>query len=186
MPSAHRGDRRPKSLTTGIANVYHGPSISPAPPRRHGGLEGGGRTSIGETARSSGSAGRQDRSLGDRYGRSMTAPRDLGFGNAGLDVHWAAAVLGVERAMPRFDDPILAALARAHAGCDPGRPVALRGRRLVDRRPEHQRRRRGDDRAAALRALQRTASTSTAGEFWPPPRPEQLASAARRWSANRA
>ena len=73
-----------------------------------------------------------------------------------LDGPWAAAVLGTNAAMPKFDDPILAALARKHAGL---RPVVggltLRRCRLVDRRPEHQRRGRGDDRAAPLRAFQR-------------------------------
>src|SRR5215210_6968730 len=33
-----------------------------------------------------------------------------------LDARWATAVLGTNAAMPSFDDPVLTALAHAHAG----------------------------------------------------------------------
>jgi hypothetical protein len=42
-----------------------------------------------------------------------------GSGTCDLDAGWAAAVLGTNATMPKFDDRIMAGLARGHAGLRP-------------------------------------------------------------------
>jgi 3-methyladenine DNA glycosylase/8-oxoguanine DNA glycosylase len=93
-----------------------------------------------------------------------------------LDERWAAAVLGVNAAMPRFDDPVLAALARAHAGLRPwsagslyegvvssivGQSISVAAAATTERR---------------LYERFNEAINVDGRQFWPPPLPEQLAS----------
>jgi 3-methyladenine DNA glycosylase/8-oxoguanine DNA glycosylase len=100
----------------------------------------------------------------------------IGSRGGDLDAHWASAVLGASTAMPIFDDPIMAALSRKHAGLRPwsagslfegvvssivGQSISVAAAATTERRL-YQRFNNGlhlDGR-----------------EFWPPPRPEQLAS----------
>jgi 3-methyladenine DNA glycosylase/8-oxoguanine DNA glycosylase len=100
----------------------------------------------------------------------------IGSRSTDLDVHWASAVLGASTAMPVFDDPIMAALARKHAGLRPwsagslfeGVVSSIVGQSISV--------------AAAATTERRLCQRFNKGlhidgrEFWPPPRPEQLAS----------
>ena len=93
-----------------------------------------------------------------------------------LDVQWAAAVLGTNAAMPNFDDPIMTALAHEHAGMRPwsagslfeGVVSSIVGQSISV--------------AAAATTERRLCERFNQGlhldgrQFWPPPRPEQLAS----------
>ena len=93
-----------------------------------------------------------------------------------LDARWATAVLGTNTAMPRFDDPVLAALANAHAGLRPwsagslfeGVVSSIVGQSISV--------------AAAATTERRLCERFNEGidldgrRFWPPPLPEQLAS----------
>ena len=127
--------------------------------------------------RSSGSAGRQDRWPGAQYGRSTRRRLEIsGSRSSDLDAQWAAAVLGTSAAMPKFDDPIMAALARAHAGLRPwsagslfeGVVSSIVGQSISV--------------AAAATTERRLCERFNDGlhldgrQFWPPPLPEQLAS----------
>jgi 3-methyladenine DNA glycosylase/8-oxoguanine DNA glycosylase len=99
-----------------------------------------------------------------------------GSRNSGLDARWAAAVLGTNAAMPKFDDPVLEALTRAHAGLRPwsagslfegvvssivGQSISMAAAATTERRLYE---RFNDGIAVGGR------------QFWPPPLPEQLAS----------
>jgi 3-methyladenine DNA glycosylase/8-oxoguanine DNA glycosylase len=100
----------------------------------------------------------------------------IGSRSTDLDVHWASAVLGASTAMPVFDDPIMAALARKHAGLRPwsagslfeGVVSSIVGQSISV--------------AAAATTERRLCQRFNKGlhldgrEFWPPPRAEQLAS----------
>jgi 3-methyladenine DNA glycosylase/8-oxoguanine DNA glycosylase len=93
-----------------------------------------------------------------------------------LDARWATAVLGTNAAMPSFDDPVLAALAHAHAGMRPwsagslfeGVVSSIVGQSISV--------------AAAATTERRLCERFNEGidvdgrRFWPPPLPEQLAS----------
>jgi 3-methyladenine DNA glycosylase/8-oxoguanine DNA glycosylase len=93
-----------------------------------------------------------------------------------LDAQWASAVLGARAEMPRFDDPVMAALARKHAGLRPwaagslfeGVVSSIVGQSISV--------------AAAATTERRLCERFNKGvdldgrQFWPPPRPEQLAS----------
>jgi 3-methyladenine DNA glycosylase/8-oxoguanine DNA glycosylase len=93
-----------------------------------------------------------------------------------LDASWAAAVVGTNAAMPKFDDPIMAALACEHAGLRPwsagshfeGVVSSIVGQSISV--------------AAAAATEQRLYECFNGGvvvdgrQFWPPPLPEQLAS----------
>jgi 3-methyladenine DNA glycosylase/8-oxoguanine DNA glycosylase len=92
-----------------------------------------------------------------------------------LDGRWASAVLGSSAAMPVFDDPIMAALARKHAGLRcwsagslfEGVVSSIVGQSISV--------------AAAATTERRLYERFNLGlhldgrQFWPPPRPEQLA-----------
>ena len=99
-----------------------------------------------------------------------------GSGSGALDAHWAAAVLGTTATMPRFADPVLAAVARKHAGMRPwsagslfegvvssiiGQSISVAAAAITERR---------------LYQYFNDAIVIGAREFWPPPMPEQLAS----------
>src|SRR5215213_9274128 len=99
-----------------------------------------------------------------------------GSRSSDLDAQWAAAVLGTQAAMPKFDDPIMAALARSHAGMRSwsagslfeGVVSSIVGQSIIV--------------AAAATTERRLCERFHYGlhldgrQFWPPPRPEQLAS----------
>jgi 3-methyladenine DNA glycosylase/8-oxoguanine DNA glycosylase len=102
--------------------------------------------------------------------------RITGSSHAELDARWATAVLGTNAVMPRFDDPVLAALAREHAGMRPwsagslfegavssivGQSISLAAAATTERRLY--------DRYNASVVID-------GRQFWPPPLPEQLAS----------
>jgi 3-methyladenine DNA glycosylase/8-oxoguanine DNA glycosylase len=93
-----------------------------------------------------------------------------------LDARWAASVLGTNAAMPGFDDPVLAALAHAHAGLRPwsagslfegvvssivGQSISVAAAATTERR---------------LCERFNEGIAIDARQFWPPPLPEQLAS----------
>jgi 3-methyladenine DNA glycosylase/8-oxoguanine DNA glycosylase len=93
-----------------------------------------------------------------------------------LDAPWVSAVLGTNAAMPVFDDPIMAALARKHAGLRPwsagslfdgvvssivGQSISVAAAATTERR---------------LCERFNEALHLDGRQFWPPPRPEQLAS----------
>jgi 3-methyladenine DNA glycosylase/8-oxoguanine DNA glycosylase len=99
-----------------------------------------------------------------------------GSRNSGLDAQWAAAVLGTNATMPRFNDPVLAALSRTHAGLRPwsagslfegvvssivGQSISVAAAATTERRL-YERFNEGIDVGGR--------------QFWPPPLPEQLAS----------
>jgi 3-methyladenine DNA glycosylase/8-oxoguanine DNA glycosylase len=100
----------------------------------------------------------------------------IGSGDRVGDTRWASAVLGASAAMPAFDDPILAELARKHAGLRPwsagslfeGVVSSIVGQSISV--------------AAAATTERRLCERFNEGlhldgrQFWPPPRPEQLAS----------
>jgi 3-methyladenine DNA glycosylase/8-oxoguanine DNA glycosylase len=110
---------------------------------------------------------------------SQTDPQTLevfGSRRSELDAPWAAAVLGTNAAMPIFGDPNMAALARKHAGLRPwsagsmfeavvssivGQSISVAAAATTERRL-CERFNRGLDLDGR--------------QFWPPPRPEQLAS----------
>jgi 3-methyladenine DNA glycosylase/8-oxoguanine DNA glycosylase len=92
------------------------------------------------------------------------------------DGRWAAAVLGISAAIPRFDDPVLAGLARAHPGLRPwsagslyegvvssivGQSISVAAAATTERR---------------LCERFNEAIVVDGRHFWPPPLPEQLAS----------
>ena len=93
-----------------------------------------------------------------------------------FDARWAAATLGTNAAMPIFADPIMAALARKHAGLRPwsagslfeGVVSSIVGQSISV--------------AAAATTERRLCERFNKGlnlggrQFWPAPRPEQLAS----------
>ena len=93
-----------------------------------------------------------------------------------FDAPWAAATLGTNAAMPIFDDPIMVTLARKHAGLRPcsagslfeGVVSSIVGQSISV--------------AAAATTERRLCERFNQGlnldgrQFWPPPRPEQLAS----------
>src|SRR5215207_5263113 len=99
-----------------------------------------------------------------------------GCRNSELDGQWAAAVLGTNTTMPKFDDPVLVELTRVHAGLRPwsagslfegvvssivGQSISVAAAATTERRL-YERFNNGvlvDER-----------------QFWPPPLPEQLAS----------
>jgi 3-methyladenine DNA glycosylase/8-oxoguanine DNA glycosylase len=99
----------------------------------------------------------------------------IGHRSCDLDTSWASAVLGSRAAMPKFDDPIMAALARKHAGLRPwsagslfeGAVSSIVGQSISV--------------AAAAVTERRLCERFNDGlhldgrQFWPPPRPEQLA-----------
>jgi 3-methyladenine DNA glycosylase/8-oxoguanine DNA glycosylase len=92
------------------------------------------------------------------------------------DAQWASAVLGASAAMPTFDDPVMAVLAGKHAGLRPwsagslfeGVVSSIVGQSISV--------------AAAATTERRLCERFNEGlhidgrQFWPPPRPEQLAS----------
>jgi 3-methyladenine DNA glycosylase/8-oxoguanine DNA glycosylase len=93
-----------------------------------------------------------------------------------LDGPWAGAVLGTNATMPKFDDPILAALAARHAGLRPwsaaslfegvvssivGQSISVAAAATTERR---------------LCERFNGAVVIDGRQFWPPPLPEQLAS----------
>jgi 3-methyladenine DNA glycosylase/8-oxoguanine DNA glycosylase len=99
-----------------------------------------------------------------------------GSRNSDLDGRWAAAVLGINAAMPQFDDPVLSALACAHSGLRPwsagslyegvvssivGQSISVAAAATTERR-----------------LCERFNEPIVVGgrQFWPPPLPEQLAS----------
>jgi 3-methyladenine DNA glycosylase/8-oxoguanine DNA glycosylase len=96
--------------------------------------------------------------------------------NGELDARWAIDVLGTHAAMPGFDDPVLASLARDHAGMRPwsagslfeGAVSSIVGQSI--------------SMAAAATTERRLYERFNAPvvvdgrQFWPPPLPEQLAS----------
>lgn len=99
-----------------------------------------------------------------------------GSGSLGLDGHWSRAVLGTCDEMPTFDDPIMAALARKHAGLRPwcagslfegvvssivGQSISVAAAATTERR---------------LCELFNNGVVVHDREYWPPPLPEQLAS----------
>jgi 3-methyladenine DNA glycosylase/8-oxoguanine DNA glycosylase len=99
-----------------------------------------------------------------------------GSRNSDLDARWATAVLGTNATMPKFDDPVLAGLARAHAGLRPwsagslfeGVVSSIVGQSIS---------------VAAAATTERRLCEGFSGsldvdgrQFWPPPLPEQLAS----------
>jgi 3-methyladenine DNA glycosylase/8-oxoguanine DNA glycosylase len=98
-----------------------------------------------------------------------------GSRNSDLDERWASAVLGTNAAMPRFDDPVLAALARAHSGLRPwsagslyegvvssivGQSISVAAAATTERR---------------LYERFNESIVVEGRQFWPPPLPEQLA-----------
>jgi 3-methyladenine DNA glycosylase/8-oxoguanine DNA glycosylase len=99
-----------------------------------------------------------------------------GSGSGELDAQWAAGVLGSSAEMPKFDDPNMAALARKHGGLRPwsagslfeGIVSSIVGQSISV--------------AAAATTERRLCERFNNGlhldgrQFWPPPRPEQLAS----------
>jgi 3-methyladenine DNA glycosylase/8-oxoguanine DNA glycosylase len=99
-----------------------------------------------------------------------------GSGSVELDAQWAAGVLGTRAEMPRFDDPVMAALARKHAGLHPwsagslfeGIVSSIVGQSISV--------------AAAATTERRLCERFNNGlhldgrQFWPPPQPDQLAS----------
>jgi 3-methyladenine DNA glycosylase/8-oxoguanine DNA glycosylase len=99
-----------------------------------------------------------------------------GSGSGALDGEWTSAVLGSSAAMPMFHDPIIAALADKHAGLRPwsagslfeGVVSSIVGQSISV--------------AAAATTERRLCERFNKGlhldgrQFWPPPRPEQLAS----------
>ena len=99
-----------------------------------------------------------------------------GSGSGELDTRWAAGVLGSSAEMPIFDDSIMAALACKHAGLRPwsaaslfeGIVSSIVGQSISV--------------AAAATTERRLCERFNNGlhldgrQFWPPPRPEQLAS----------
>jgi 3-methyladenine DNA glycosylase/8-oxoguanine DNA glycosylase len=99
-----------------------------------------------------------------------------GSRNIDVDERWAAAVLGTNAAMPRFEDPVLAALARAHSGLRPwsagslyegvvssivGQSISVAAAATTERR---------------LYERFNEPIVVDGRQFWPPPLPEQLAS----------
>jgi 3-methyladenine DNA glycosylase/8-oxoguanine DNA glycosylase len=98
-----------------------------------------------------------------------------GSSSSELDGQWAAAILGSRAAMPVFNDPIMAALAGKHAGLRPwsagslfeGVVSSIVGQSISV--------------AAAATTEKRLYERFNVGlpldgrQFWPPPRPEQLA-----------
>jgi 3-methyladenine DNA glycosylase/8-oxoguanine DNA glycosylase len=99
-----------------------------------------------------------------------------GSGSGARDTQWAAAILGTSTAMPSFDDPVLDALAREHAGLRPwsagslfegvvssivGQSISVAAAATTERRLYQ---RFNDGIGVADR------------QFWPAPLPEQLAS----------
>jgi 3-methyladenine DNA glycosylase/8-oxoguanine DNA glycosylase len=93
-----------------------------------------------------------------------------------LDAFWAAADLGTNDDMPKFDDPVLAALAGKHAGLRPwaagslfeglvssivGQSISVAAAATTERR---------------LCERFNNAVVVDGRQFWPPPLPEQLAS----------
>lgn len=104
----------------------------------------------------------------------------LSFSGTGLperDRHWASRVLGIDTKMPAFDDPIVASLAIAHRGMKPwaagslyeGVVSSIVGQSISV--------------LAAATTEQRLYSSFNGAieiggrNFWPPPLPEQLATA---------
>jgi 3-methyladenine DNA glycosylase/8-oxoguanine DNA glycosylase len=99
-----------------------------------------------------------------------------GSGSSDLDAQWASDVLGSSALMPTFSDSIMAALARKHAGLRPwsagslfeGVVSSIVGQSISV--------------AAAATTERRLCERFNDGldlegrRFWPPPRPEQLAS----------
>lgn len=100
----------------------------------------------------------------------------MGSRRSEFDAPWATAILGTNAAMPIFDDPIMAALALKHAGLRPwsagslfeGVVSSIVGQSISV--------------AAAATTERRLCERFNQGlnldgrQFWPPPRPEQLAS----------
>jgi len=99
-----------------------------------------------------------------------------GSRNSDRDEQWAATVLGTIDAMPTFCDPVLAALARAHAGLRPwsagslyegvvssivGQSISVAAAATTERR---------------LYERFHEGTVVDGRKFWPPPLPEQLAS----------
>jgi 3-methyladenine DNA glycosylase/8-oxoguanine DNA glycosylase len=93
-----------------------------------------------------------------------------------LDARWAMAVLGTHAAMPRFEDPVLAALAHDHAGMRSwsagslfegavssivGQSISVAAAATTERR---------------LYERFNEPIVVDGRQFWPPPLPEQLAS----------
>ena len=100
-----------------------------------------------------------------------------GASHDGLDAEWASAVLGAQAVMPRFEDPVLARLACAHAGLRPwsagslftgvitsivGQSISVAAAATTERR---------------LFALFNDPIEVGGRLYWPPPRPELLGSA---------
>jgi DNA-3-methyladenine glycosylase II len=100
-----------------------------------------------------------------------------GASDAGLDVTWAAAVLGSGEVMPQFEDSVLERLAGAHSGLRPwsagsffagvvtsivGQSISVAAAATTERR---------------LFALFNEPINVGGRTYWPPPRPEQLGSA---------
>jgi len=100
----------------------------------------------------------------------------LGSRRCELDAPWAAAILGTKAAMPKFSDPIMAALARKHAGLRSwsagslfegvissivGQSISVVAAATTERR---------------LYERFNSGLDLDGRKFWPPPRPEQLAS----------
>jgi 3-methyladenine DNA glycosylase/8-oxoguanine DNA glycosylase len=106
-------------------------------------------------------------------------PRTLEVSGSRTDNHdapWAAAILGTITAMPKFNDPLLATLARKHAGMRPwsagslfegfvssivGQSISVAAAATTERR---------------LCERFNGAVVVDGRPFWPPPLPEQLAS----------
>jgi 3-methyladenine DNA glycosylase/8-oxoguanine DNA glycosylase len=99
-----------------------------------------------------------------------------GSGGGELDAQWGSAVLGASTVMPTFDDPIMAALGGKHAGLRPwsagslfegvissivGQSISVVAAATTERR---------------LCERFNTGLNLDGRQFWPPPRPEQLAS----------
>ncbi|MGH2618417.1 MAG: DNA-3-methyladenine glycosylase family protein [Thermomicrobiales bacterium] len=100
-----------------------------------------------------------------------------GSARAALDRSWAARVLGSEALMPGFDDPALVTLASTHSGMKPwangslfegvvssivGQSISVAAAATTERR---------------LYALFNEAVELNDRQFWPPPKPPQLAAA---------
>jgi 3-methyladenine DNA glycosylase/8-oxoguanine DNA glycosylase len=93
-----------------------------------------------------------------------------------LDASWASSVLGSSARMPIFDEPVMAALARKHAGLRPwsagslfeGAVSSIVGQSISVAAAATTERRLCERFNDALHLDGR--------HFWPPPRPEQLAS----------
>ena len=98
-----------------------------------------------------------------------------GSGHGVRDARWAIAVLGTNAVMPKFEDPVLAALARNHAGMRPwsagslfegavssivGQSISVAAAATTERR---------------LYERFNARIVVDGRPFWPPPQPEQLA-----------